>query len=625
MRQHKIKDDTNRWQRDKQSATTEPAQRRTPAELRGKSVSAKPERMIPPQPPPKPHPKCPPKPPIKPPQLFGAMRAGIEEEKERRKQEDEQWKDLVVKERDESEGQDIGKVNGDPRDTELTTPTVTEMPSLLEETVMKSRVNQEVELPKGGKIFCLKPPCRNRPTAALTAEHRESQHPGKQPQNKANGQVQPGPLPQRGPARVNPLGTDSNTEYNKEIQMSGQGRQDCEVISKFPSGHRAGTEVEGTRQPGLQRLEDAQEIAETLPDGEPKQTNQKTNARGKVKKLAKKVMGRLKEAREEKRKIKVEEMEMGGVREDVTELTQDERSHGEEGGMEEEEEEEGIDEDAGDQSAVTETQSHADLVEGRIKRRNATSESPFSSFKVCSPVKLVEELLSGDEWSQFLYRDQSSTPDPPPYQTRSEDTAQLRGDFHCNSSAELDLALDVFEGNPADPEEEPVYEDIDLSNITQKSQTREQQIYSNIPNILLHSEASQMSPRTKDIYDTVEFIQPVQPANTYFSDIKSERVLDSSVQKYLIKLSKRRRRAARKQRRDGSHESFGHSPSSTSPPQVFPASIFYNIPASGGEEEQQLSTGKSGGSSPRCLAKIKTALKDQTLLRAAQPEEDRGK
>lgn len=114
-------------------------------------------------------------------------------------------------------------------------------------------------------------------------------------------------------------------------------------------------------------------------------------------------------------------------------------------------------------------------------------------------MKLVEELLSGKEWSQFLYRDQSSIPEPPPYQTHSEDTAQLSLNSQFYSSAELDLALNVFEGKPAVPEEEPVYEDISPSNIiTGKSQTHEQQEMNRtpitaVPKILLESETSQMS------------------------------------------------------------------------------------------------------------------------------------
>lgn len=124
--------------------------------------------------------------------------------------------------------------------------------------------------------------------------------------------------------------------------------------------------------------------------------------------------------------------------------------------------------------------------------------SPFSSLKVCSPVKLVEELLSGGKWSQFLYRDQNSHHDPAPCHTHSDDTGELSVNFQYNSTAELDLALAVFEGNTAVPEES-VYEDTDLHNfITEDSQTHQQHEMERvsinaIPQIILKSEANQMS------------------------------------------------------------------------------------------------------------------------------------
>ncbi|XP_018516198.1 uncharacterized protein LOC108872805 isoform X2 [Lates calcarifer] len=574
------------------------------------TVSPKPGPMIPALPPPKSYQKCPPKPPIKPPHLLSTMRAGIEEEKERRNQEEKQWreKDLLDEERDENGGErkDRGEVNGEPRDTELTSPTVTEISSQLGEMVKKSTSNtsgsQEVESPRGGTL------------------DGQSQHQWKQHQSEANRQVKSGPLPQEVPAQINPIGPDSNmemikwTEKSKGIQMSGQGGQ---VISDLPPGFSEGTEVVGTQfspcQPGLKRLEDVLEIVETPPDGKAKQTNQKPGAKGKVRQLAKKVMCRLKEGREEKRRTKVGEIEIEGITEDETEVAQDDRRHGGEEGMKAKEEEV-MNEDA----AVTKIASHVDLIEKSIKRRNATSESPFSSFKVCSPVKLVEELLAGDEWSQFVY--QSSTAELTSQQT--EDTAQFNSD--------LEPSVDVFEGNPPVPEEEPIYEDVNLlSVITEEQQERNTAPVTALPQVLLESDTHLMSPRTKDIYETVKFIEPVQPANTYneFTFVKSQVVLDSSVQKYLIKLNKKRKhRTVWKRRRDRNHETHSQSPLSTSPQQVFPTSVFYNVLAVGGEEEQQLSAIKSGGSSPRSLAKIKkTALKDKTILRPAQPKEGRGK
>ncbi|GAA6227154.1 uncharacterized protein LOC108872805 isoform X2 [Lates japonicus] len=578
------------------------------------TVSPKPGPMIPALPPPKSHQKCPPKPPIKPPHLLSTMRAGIVEEKERRKQEEKQRidKELLDEERDENggKGKDRGEVNGEPRDTELTSPMVTEISSHLGEMVMKSTSNtsgsQEVESPRGGTL------------------DGQSQHQWKQNQSEANRQVKSGPLPQEVPAQVNPIGPDSNmemikwTEKSKGIQMSGQGGQ---VICDLPPGCSEGTEVVGTQfspcQPGLKRLEDVLEIVETPPDGKAKQTNQKPGARGKVRQLAKKVMCRLKEGREEKRRIKVGEIEIEGVTEDDTEVAQDDRRHGGEEGMKAKEEEV-MNEDA----EVTKIASHVDLIERSIKRRNATSKSPFSSFKVCSPVKLVEELLAGDEWSQFVY--QSSTAELTSQQT--EATAQFDPDLEPSNTS----SVDVFEGNPPVPVEEPIYEDVDLlSVITEEQQEMNTAPVTAVPQVLLESDTYPMSPRTKDIYNTVKFIQPVQPANTYneFTFVKSQVVLDSSVQKYLIKLNKKRKhRTVWKRRQDRSHETHGQSPLSTSPQQVFPTSVFYNVLAVGREEEQQLSAIKSGGSSPRSLAKIKkTALKDKTILRAAQPKEGRGK
>ncbi|XP_049426445.1 uncharacterized protein LOC125885063 [Epinephelus fuscoguttatus] len=575
------------------------------------TVSAKKESIIPLQPPPKPPQKHPPKPPIKPPHLFSAMKSVIEEEKERRKQEDEEWRDLVEEERDkkEGDGEDRGKVHRDSRGGELSTTTMTEKPSQLGQTVLGS-------VPK----FCLMPPCRDRPRSVVTAENqtldRKSQHPGNH-QNKANGQVQSGP--QEVPSQISPTGTDTNvetlkwTENSKEIQISGTWGRDSDVISKLPSGWE-GTKVEGTKldpfELGLKSSEDAQEVDGTLMHGEPKQTNQKTNTRGKVKNLAKKMIGRLKEGREERKRTKATEMEM-----EDSELTQDERRHGKEGWMNDEEE--GPDEDAVDHLAPTETQRHVDLMERRIKGGHATSYSPFASFEVGSPVKLVEELLTGDERFQFLNRDQSSTPDPP-------DTEE--------PSADLQFTLDEFEGNSSVSKEESVYEIIDCSDMmTEESQIYEQLDLNRAPSPVPQSETSEtipLTPRTKNIYDTVKFFPPAQPTVTHMtlSDIKSQGVLDSSVQKYLIKLSKKRKhRTGRRQRGDRSNDVVRGSLSSTTPQQIFPASVFYCVPAAGGEVEQQLSAVKCGGSSPRSLAKLKIPLKDKTIPRVAQPKEDRGK
>ncbi|KAM7418310.1 hypothetical protein PAMA_015769 [Pampus argenteus] len=543
------------------------------------TVSVQPEPTFPPQPPPKPHRTCPPKPPIKSPQLFCAVRP---EREEKRNQKEEWWRNIDNENNENNENdrgeKDKKKENESLVDCEMTSPIITDTSSQLQETIVesipKSSANQESELPTEGKRFCLNPPCRNKPMPVLTAENQTLTQ--SQEQNTENGQDRPGPLP---------VETDSTTKMvkiteNDEIQLSVQHSQ---VISTLPSGFPEGTEVVRTKldvhQLEQKKVHDVQEIAETLSDGAPKQTNQKNNARGKVKRLAKRMMGKLKEGREERRRTRAGEMEMDGVREQSSEVTKDVWGLGEKEEIkdeEEEEEEEGT-EVAVDQSAMTDTQSHANPMERRIKRKYATSQSPFSSFKVCSPVNLVGELLSGDEWSLFLYKD--LPPDPILKQTDSEETDKSSLDTQFNPNAELDLGADVFEGNPAVTEEEHVYEDIDLinMNIPEERQTHGVQ------------EENRTSSRTKDIFDTVEFLQPALHVHSYvdFSDIQPPGVLDNSVQKYIIKLSKKRKhRARQKQHRDRNPDATRQVPSSTSLPQVFTASIFYNVPASGGEEEK---------------------------------------
>lgn len=428
-------------------------------------------------------PRSPPIPPIKPPRPNKPQRAETEEGNQRRKQEEE-WRRHTgeIEDQRNREEQDLSERNEKVKENEETSG----IESHLDVGIPPRQIlNLHTDKKKGGE----EGEDRGREESSnigLTTMTENSSLllmecsdliPDEEPDMAANNR------------NCTSTETLKWTEKNKEIQMSGESGQDSGVISKLPSGHREGTEVVGIKldacQLGLQRLEDTQETAERLVIGELKLTSQSTKARQKVKKIAKKVMVRLKEKREEKRRIKVE-MEMNRVRDNhiVTHEVEWEEEE------EENEEEEEIDEDTVD---------HAELVEKIVKRNNATSDSPFGSFKVCNPVKLVEELLSGKEWSQFLYRDQSSIPEPPPYQTHSEDTAQLSLNSQFYSSAELDLALNVFEGKPAVPEEEPVYEDISPSNIiTGKSQTHEQQEMNRtpitaVPKILLESETSQMS------------------------------------------------------------------------------------------------------------------------------------
>lgn len=120
--------------------------------------------------------------------------------------------------------------------------------------------------------------------------------------------------------------------------------------------------------------------------------------------------------------------------------------------------------------------------------------SPFGSFRACSPVKLVSELLSGKEWSPFLCTESSPVPDSPPYQIESEDTAQTSEDLQINAGAELDPGPDVFEGSPVAPEEETAYENIELSNVnTDEQQEMTRGLCSDTPQTQVESGANQMS------------------------------------------------------------------------------------------------------------------------------------
>lgn len=279
------------------------------------TISAKPEPMIPLQPPLKPHRRFHPVPPIKRPQLCSAMRAGIEEIKERRKQDEEQWRDedLLDKERVEYDEE------GNNRDTELTTQTLTEMSSQQGETVMESMskpsVNVVVELPSGGQRLSLMSCCRKSPNPVNIPENQthchQSQLPGTQSQTGADGQYNPEPPSLKVHPCVEAIGVDSNmetlksTESNKDIQMSG-------LSSDCPQG----TEVFKTNLDPSQ-LEDAQGVGETLVDGELRQTNQKPSPGRRLKIFAKKIVCKIIEGREEKRRIKAGEVEV-----DDTEVTQ---------------------------------------------------------------------------------------------------------------------------------------------------------------------------------------------------------------------------------------------------------------------------------------------------------------
>lgn len=90
----------------------------------------------------------------------------------------------------------------------------------------------------------------------------------------------------------------------------------------------------------------------------------------------------------------------------------------------------------------------------------------------------AEKLPSGDEWSKLPCTDESSTLNSPPDHTHSEGTAPPSGNVRLNSKAKIDWP----ESNTAVPEEEAIYEDIDLS-ISVKKQQKKQDPLTVIPHM----------------------------------------------------------------------------------------------------------------------------------------------
>ncbi|XP_029989035.1 uncharacterized protein LOC115418636 isoform X2 [Sphaeramia orbicularis] len=335
--------------------------------------------------------------------------------------------------------------------------------------------------------------------------------------------------------------------------------------------------------------------------GQTTQPNHKKQSKGM--KTFTKFIDKLKENREEKKRVKAGEMTMDRGREQDAEVWDKEKCKEEKRLKDKENEETG--DNAVDQTPVTPALRHVELMSTMDKRTNASSDSVFGSFKVNVPVMLVEDLLSGEQWSQFLGNNQK--PDPPPLWSNSEDTAQLiptvlHSEDHQDAVAVLDEHI---------YEEMPPY---DPSNIMAGSQTRVEQkrVVSSVPVIVLETETVPLSPRTRDMLDSVEFLQPHMDTNM-FSDFQSEEVLDTSVQKYLIKLSGRRKRRAplhHRWHRNKKNDLSSQPPYSTSPGKRISSSVFYNVQCSGVEEPPP--TVESGRGSPRTLTKIKMALKSTT-------------
>ncbi|XP_029912456.1 uncharacterized protein LOC115362612 [Myripristis murdjan] len=546
------------------------------------------------------------------------------------------------------DGKHKGKGKDNPDKFGLITPMMTENYTQIGEigmrSILNSSVDQEVGWTREERVAPFpKPPRKNKPNTVLHTEiqtlHPPTQDPMKEDQYTSSGDIHREPLLRdTHDALIKPSETDTwtgavkRTVDHKGMQLYHHGGHNLVpgndmVIFKMSSGHLKETDVVGRElDPGERGWGGQQETIET---------DHKNKAVGKMKKLAMK-MGRLTEARQQGRGNGGVKEERDGVREEDDEITcalykdqspvrwqqqmpitNEKERHIEQQGKDEVEkdEEEGRDEDTMDQSAMEETLGPTGHIARWVTRRNATSQSPFSSFKFSSGSNLVEELLSA--WSHLLSTYQSPSPPQPLDQSCSEDMAQPSL-YGPDADADLDLPLDVFECNHVKTEEPSIseYTALSESSVTAESQAHVNQqeegslnsgaVISAVPEISLDKEGVIMSPRTKNVYDTMVLIQAPCPAftDTDISDVKSLGPLDCSIQRYRIKLSKKRRhRAPRLPSR--TREII---PSFTCL-QVFPTSVFYNVPTSGGMEEQKAHTIQCVHSSPRSLAKFMTALR----------------
>ncbi|XP_064782272.1 uncharacterized protein si:dkey-9i23.6 [Oncorhynchus masou masou] len=408
-----------------------------------------------------------------------------------------------------------------------------------------------------------------------------------------------------------------------------------------------------------------------------KHPNIKTMKGGKVKKFAKKIMSRWKQSREEKRG-NGEIQEDDGEKEVESEmplvnLGQDRHSvrlHTKMSVIEEEEDEE---EKRSSEAAppTMEPPSQAET-ERKPVGQHARFQSSFSSFKFnFSPISLVDEILTGEEWSPFLSIKDSPAPSLSVYQSEAASQHGGEGD-QLKTDPELHLPNNVQHNH--ENIGHSLYEDVHFSQsssneiVDNQSDYRQQEVENNNdtgadaiavikPKILLDNDPAEESeldhsrPISKDIHDSKSPIRNQSKDHLDFSCVKSLGVLDSSAQKHKIHLSKKRKhrlpglktRKTFKIRRTAikapeikflkpsppptlSPTSLPSSSSScSSPSYVFPSSVFYSIPPSAEEHDHGTTTTQGNFSvkttecsrkpdaSPKLpLSKFITVLRDKT-------------
>ncbi|XP_071024734.1 uncharacterized protein [Oncorhynchus clarkii lewisi] len=433
------------------------------------------------------------------------------------------------------------------------------------------------------------------------------------------------------------------TEGVREPPEPSEHIADGSESSRTPAEFRCNTEEGGWMEEG-RNLEGTHEVvvqdAATWGGGGvlgSKHPNIKTMKGGKVKKFAKKMMSRWKQSREEKRRNgeiqeddgekEVEcEMPLGNLRQDRYSV----RLHTKMSVIEEEEDEE---EKRSSEAAppTMEPPSQAETERKPVGQR-ARFQSSFSSFKFnFSPISLVDEILTGEEWSPFLSIKDSSAPSLSVYQ--SEAASQHGGDEGDQLKTEPELRLPNDVQHNHEDIGHSLYEDVHFSQsssneiVDNQSDNRQQEVNINDtgadaiavikPKILLDNDAAEESeldhsrPISKDIHDSKSPIRNQSKDHLDFSCVKSLGVLDSSAQKHKINLSKKRKhrlpglktRKTFKIRRTAikapeikflkpsppptlSPTSLPSSSSScSSPSYVFPSSVFYSIPPSAEEHD----------------------------------------
>ncbi|XP_035645132.1 uncharacterized protein si:dkey-9i23.6 isoform X1 [Oncorhynchus keta] len=474
------------------------------------------------------------------------------------------------------------------------------------------------------------------------------------------------------------------TEGVREPPEPSEHIADGSESPRTPAEFRCNTE-EGGLMEGGRNLEGTHEVvdqdAATWGGGGvlgSKHPNIKTMKGGKVKKFAKKMMSRWKQSREEKRG-NGEIQEDDGEKEVESErplvnLRQDRHSvrlHTNMSVIEEEEDEE---EKRSSEAAppTMEPPSQAETERKPVGQR-ARFQSSFSSFKFnFSPISLVDEILTGEEWSPFLSIKDSPAPLLSVYQ--SEAASQHGGDKGDQLKTEPEFRLPNDVQHNHEDIGHSLYEDVHFSQSSSKeivdnqSDNRQQEVDNNNdtgadaiavikPKILLDNDAAEESeldhsrPISKDIHDSKSPIRNQSKDHLDFSCVKSLGVLDSSAQKHKIHLSKKRKhrlpglktRKTFKIRRTAikapeikflkpsppptlSPTSLPSSSSScSSPSYVFPSSVFYSIPPSAEEHDpgttptqgnfsvKTTESSRKPDSSPKPpLSKFMTVLRDKT-------------